>query len=435
MHRLRRLLAAVTMVACGGTLAGEDRLVVVTGYHANVTEPYRQAFVAAHPEVDVTILWRESRAAIDSIESREAGGADVYWGASPANFRRLAAAGRLAPLGAEIGALPERIGDFPLVASDRSSTAFELAGYGFIVNRGLCQDNQLTPPADWADLERAEYAGHLLLPVPSRQGTARLPYEILLQAYGWDEGWRRIARIVGNGQLLPPDVSSLSDAVAKGSKAIGVSIDFYARDTLDGDDNVGFIYPRLAAYSVAEVGVLTDAPNPELAREFVRFVLSEQGQQILTTKGIERLPIHPEVYRKARLAYNPYALDQARPVAYSLELAGKREGLLAALFDATLTDQHELLVATLHTLREAERVAGSDSRARADLDRARQLIGAPPLTAAAANDDAMRQRFPLGGAEQWDATARQQYAAWQQQAAAQLREAASIATAIKDRTR
>lgn len=435
MNLCKLAMAAVIATAARGTVGAEDQLVVVTAYHTNVSEPFRAAFVAAHPGIEVKMLWRESRAALDAIENREEGGADVYWGASPGNFRALAGNKLLAELGAERGDLPERIGEFPLIAADRSSTAFELAGYGFIINRKLSNQNRLEQPRDWLDLERPEYAGQLLLPVPSQQGTARLPYEILLQAHGWEEGWRHIARMAANGQLLPPDVSSLSDAVAAGTKPIGISIDFYARGTMEGDDNIAFVYPKTAAYSAAEVGILADAPHPDNAREFVRFLLSVEGQRMLTMKSIERLPIHPEVYRTATTpaSYNPYALDRFRPVAYSQDLAGQRGEVLSALFDATITEQHALLVATMQALRDAEQAAGSDQNARLELERARQSIGVPPIEEAAANSPELRRRFPLGGMDKWDTAARQQYAAWRDQAAAQLRQAAAVASAVRKR--
>lgn len=429
--RMKYLLVSLALVAFASQAgaAGDDRLIVVTGYHANVSEPFRAAFAAAHPGVEVTVLWRESQAAIDAINERAEGGVDVYWGASPANYQSLAATGRLAPLGAERGTLPDRIGPLPIVDADRRFTAFELAGYGLIVNRAYLAKLGLAIPTDWQDLDSPAYRGHVLFPVPSRQGTARLLYEILLQAYGWEEGWKMISRIAAQADLLPPDSAFVTDEIAAGRKGIGLAIDFFARGSMAGHPDVGFIYPRTAAYSVAQVGVLADAPHPDAARQFVSFLLSADAQRMLLAEGIERLPINPAVYREpgSTVAYDPYAPNAGMPVAYDSARAVARQGLVSALFDAMVTEPHAALVETWTLLREAERQAGSDTLARADLERARKLIGMPPISEADSDNPEIANQFPLGSSDAWSSQARQRHAEWRQRVTANLTEAATIA--------
>jgi hypothetical protein len=78
-------------------------------------------------------------------------------------------------------------------------------------------------------------------------------------------------------------------------------------------------------------------------------------------------------------------------------------------------------------LREAERQVGSGARARADLERARKLIGTPPVSEADSDTPAIADLFPLGSTDDWSSQAKQRYAEWQRRVTANLTEAATIA--------
>jgi ABC-type Fe3+ transport system substrate-binding protein len=431
MRPIQSFTFCALLILAALATAGDNRLVVVTGYHENVSVPFREAFMAANPGVEVTILWHESEAALAAIDERAEGGVDVYWGASPANFHALALAKRLKPLGTERGNLPEHIGDLPLGDPEQHYTAFELAGYGFIVNRTYLEKHKLPAPSDWTDLARDDYAGHLLLPVPSRQGTARLPYEILLQAQGWEKGWRLIMTMAAHADLLPPGTASLSDQVAAGQKGVGLAIDFYARGSVAGHADASFTYPKTAAYSIARVGILADAPHPESARRFVAFLLSTEGQGILLRPGIDRLPVNPLVYRQkqARVNFDPYAVGASTPAPYELELAIRREGVVSALFDAMITEPHAKLVETWRLIQSAEQKAKSDSEALARLAQARDLLVTPPIDETGAGDSEIQALFPLG-VDSWSQAARDRYAVWRKRIDGNLEAAVSTARAV-----
>src|SRR5262249_8816511 len=83
--------------------------------------------------------------------------------------------------------------------------------------------------------------------------------------------------------------------VAQGEAAAGLAIDFYGRSEgqalradarLSGresplSDRVGYIDPRGAVYIDADpVSILRACPHPDLARRFVEFCLSVEGQSL-----------------------------------------------------------------------------------------------------------------------------------------------------------
>ncbi len=81
-----------------------------------------------------------------------------------------------------------------------------------------------------------------------------------------------------------PDVRSLLTKIAAGELDAGI---VYVTDAASAGDAVESIAipDENAVEATYPVAVLTDAPNPEAAAEFVVFVLSAQGREILAGFG------------------------------------------------------------------------------------------------------------------------------------------------------
>ena len=82
----------------------------------------------------------------------------------------------------------------------------------------------------------------------------------------------------GNGGILK--------AVAGGQSAYGVIVDYLPiREAAKGSP-VNFVFPTEGVSAVTEpVAILKTAKNPEAAKAFVDFLLSEEGQKLAATQG------------------------------------------------------------------------------------------------------------------------------------------------------
>ena len=99
-------------------------------------------------------------------------------------------------------------------------------------------------------------------------------------------------KALSNAGVIPaidtnePDVRALLTKIEVGELDAGIT---YVTDIVSADDGVeGIDIPQdvnqVVEYSIA---VLSEAPNPEAAADFVEFVLSDEGQTILADYGFE----------------------------------------------------------------------------------------------------------------------------------------------------
>ena len=88
----------------------------------------------------------------------------------------------------------------------------------------------------------------------------------------------------GNGAVL--------SALASGSKAYGVLVDYMAiREKAKGAP-IEFVFPTEGVTLVTEpVAMLKGSQHPAQARAFIDFVLSQAGQELVLKQGY--LPAHP----------------------------------------------------------------------------------------------------------------------------------------------
>ena len=153
-------------------------------------------------------------------------------------------------------------------------------------------------PASWKDLLKPEAKGQVAMPSPLTSGAATIHMATLTndEALGWDyyEG------LAGQGTLPEGGNGGVYKAVAGGEKLYGMVVDFLPiRGEADGAP-VEFVFPSEGVSAVTEpVAILSSARNPEAAKAFVDFLLSEDGQRLAAEQGY--LPAHPDVGAAAGL--------------------------------------------------------------------------------------------------------------------------------------
>lgn len=106
--------------------------------------------------------------------------------------------------------------------------------------------------------------------------------------------WGRLAESLGrNNAQLFCCTSDILDRVADGRLLIGYNVlGSYALERIAGDPRIGLILPSDYTLILARAGFISrDARQPDLARDFLRFLLSEAGREILATKSRLLSPI------------------------------------------------------------------------------------------------------------------------------------------------
>jgi len=256
-----------------------------------------------------------------------------------------------------------------------------LSSFGIVYNRDVVKLLGLNEPTTWADLADPRYYGNVALADPAHSGSIRVTYDAILQRYGWARGVRTLRRVFANARYFAPGASKVPVDVTSGEAAAGMCIDFYGRfqaqtvgpgKVVDGP-RAGYVAPNGATVVTADpIGMVRGAPSPTLARRFIEFVLSRQGQALwnfhvgaevvapdgTVLRGPDRFALRRSPIRRDMYAHftehmadpvNPYHIARALP-----EGTPSYFMVLPDLLHAMCMDIHEELKAAWRAIGRTE---------------------------------------------------------------------------------
>jgi hypothetical protein len=275
------------------------------------------------------------------------------------------------------------------------------------------------------DLGREEFFKKLAIVDPTKSSSVQKAFELLIQqqmqicydlgkaalgtdqldgdderiavAEGCENGLRLIQRIVANGQYFTESTTRPMVDVSAGNCLAGIAVDFYGfaeakhLEERSGSRRFRFVIPSNGgAPSPDPIGMFRGAPNPALAKAFIEFIVSLDGQKILdfnlhTPGGPERttmrrMPILRTIYDPR---YDQYRCDPtANPYKASASFVF-HDGWTRPVFDVigplvklAFLDLHGELSAAMGAIIAARREGRT-----ADADAAYAILSAmDPLT-------------------------------------------------------
>jgi ABC-type Fe3+ transport system substrate-binding protein len=399
------LLAATLTLAATSTLAPasafaqaiENRLVIVTSFSKDVTDPFAQAFQKKYPGTRVEVQNRNTNAAVTFIRETRSSPPDIMWASAPDAFEVLKKDKLLFKYQSQAPGIAQKVGTYPINDPDGFFTGFAASGYGIMFNTRYLRANNIPAPKEWEDLKKPVYFGHVGISAPSRSGTTHLTVETVLQGEGWDKGWATLLEIGGNLAQVSDRSFGVPDAVNSGQYGVGIVIDFFGLSAKASGFPVEFVYPSVTTIVPANVGIIANAKNQKAAEAFVEFLLSDEGQQILLDPKIQRLPVRLATYDKAPAGYpNPFKdTSIGAKVSFKAELSEARYELLNSLYDRVVTFRLKELNAAWKAIHDAEQRLGANASAAAKglLAQARKLATSVPITEKEASDPAIAGAF------------------------------------------
>jgi len=236
----------------------------------------------------------------------ESGKVDLAWGGGPTLFDSLL--NFWAPMNYDVlinilNKLPNDIGGVPMKRFDPNGkviwVAAAISSFGLTVNKEKLAQWKIDKPTRWVDLASPSL---ILLPSPqvgiadpTRSTSNTRIYEIILQAYGWEEGWRILTLIAANSKVYDSS-DAVREGVISGEIAIGTTIDFYGYTAMMKNPNAEYIIPvNESIVNGDPIALAKGSRNSVAAQAFIAWVLSE-GQKIWLDPEINRMPINPEVF-------------------------------------------------------------------------------------------------------------------------------------------
>ena len=309
MKRVIIVLTALLMgFMCFGGIATpqpiENELYLITPVSKDVHDPALKAFAAYakkkwNVDVKTSAVVQGTPVAYGQIlEWRGKPQADVFWGGEGTLFDALAKEGLLDNVKIPQKAwdeIPASIGKpvgLPLKDSKKFWVGTVLEPYGLIYQPKLLQRLGVTIK-DWDDLLNPKLKGHIAQCTPDRSSSSHASYEVILAMHGWEKGWEWLTKLAANTGIFTARSRDVPSVVSKGEFAVGFAVPSYmAFAELLGGYDVKFVYPSNAYVTPEPMAVLKGAPHAKAGHAFIEFLLSEEGQQLLSSLGV--YPITPK---------------------------------------------------------------------------------------------------------------------------------------------
>lgn len=332
---------------------------------------------------------------------------DLFFGGGAYDFQQAAGKGFLVDCGF-LRAHPEMFGDGPGQISPFISGEpyWDLHGrwIGTVISSyGICYNPEALqrlgiaqPPKRWADLTSPQYFHAIALANPTQSGSVNKTFEMVIQQQiqeriggrevtpeeeqvatreGWKMGMRLLMKIGANARYFTDSSTKIVMDVAAGEAAAGMAIDFYGRfqneavRQADGSSRLQYVNAEGGtSFGVDPIGIFRGAPHVDVAKEFIAFIMSPEGQKLWNLKvgapggpqhyALRRLPVLPSMYAPEYRALrsdpevDPY--EQARAFFYHAQWTAPLFRQIAFIFRVMCIDAHEELQIAWAELQKAQ---------------------------------------------------------------------------------
>ena len=393
LFRAPRVALMMVATAWLASTSHAGTVTVVTSFPKELTQAYKSAFEKANPTIKVEILNKNTVQGIAYVRELPVGQRpDVFWASAPDAFEVLAGQNLLDNV-ADLAnkAVPAKVGNYPINNPKGLYLGQALAGYGLMWNTRYMAANKLPAPAQWADLTKPVYFGHVAMSSPSRSGTTHLTVETVLQGEGWDKGWSQMLQIAGNCAAITERSFGVPDGVNNGQFGIGLVIDFFGLAGKYSGFPVEFIYPNVTAVVPANIALVAGGKNAAEAKKFIAYTVSAEGQELLLDPKISRLPILPPEAMKGKVPAgypNAFEIAKRAKVSFDSDLSESRYNVVSAMFDQTITFRLKDLQAATQAIHAAEAALSKKPNAGAAglVKQARDLAFSPVVGAGMAGN-------------------------------------------------
>ena len=333
---------------------------------------------------------------------------DLFFGGGAFDFQSQAAAGYLVdcefvgkhPEIFNERVIPQTLSGEPFYDPQGRWMGSVVSSFGIVYNTdSLARLGIAQPPSRWDDLGDPAYFHEIALANPTQSSSVNKSFEMLIQqqmqaevemrrakeaggklspeqeaeavAAGWTRAMQLLMRIGANARYFTNASTKIAIDVGAGEAAAGMTIDFYGRfeseavRRADGSSHVGYVNAvGGTSVGVDPIGLFRGAPNADVAKEFIAFVMSPEGQRLWNWKvgtpggpqryALRRMPILPALYApefkplRSDPEVNPYEL--AKTFTYHEKWSAPLYRGIAFVFRVMCIDTHDELTEAWQTL-------------------------------------------------------------------------------------
>jgi ABC-type Fe3+ transport system substrate-binding protein len=149
-----------------------------------------------------------------------------------------------------------------------------------LYNEKVLKSLQLPPPKTWHDLLDPMYRGNIVTTLPYASGTMHETVEIILQGFGEEEGWKYLRLLAAQLARFSTGSTDTTQLVSRGEVPIGLAQpQMNAMAARKDGFPVKDLLPEKTILVPEAVALLKGAPNEKVAKIFLDWLFSEEGQK------------------------------------------------------------------------------------------------------------------------------------------------------------
>ena len=344
-------------------------LTIVTRHDTTITTKFKNEFLASQIAADygitgMTFLQATTDEGWKTLLEDPARGVDIAWGGGPALFATMHK-WNLLKLIDNITLIdwindkcPDEIAGAQMKVNDSSGNFWYVANavssFGFTVNHDFLDQYGLEVPNTWDDLASPAYyinptVRAVSMGDPPLTTSNTKIYHIILQAFGWEEGWSILTRMAANSGIYPGSVDTRAAAVS-GEVGIAMTIDFYGVIAKRENPNTEYIIPEGQSIVNGDpIALGINCDNLAASEAFLQYLFSEEGQTVWMHEGLDRLPVNEAAFNttygetRTDLKASFDGLEDNQGIEFNETLAAEYLDTTIYYFHETLVEPHSLL--------------------------------------------------------------------------------------------
>ncbi|MHA1200028.1 MAG: ABC transporter substrate-binding protein [Candidatus Heimdallarchaeaceae archaeon] len=350
-------------------------LTIVTRYDTIICEEFKERFLATTEAIalnitDIEFLQATTDEGWKKLLQDPSKSVDIAWGGGTLLFTKMDNLGLLYHINPST--------DSDLFTIINTTVPYALAGskmkelnevgdliwaantiyiFGFLVNHDFLDAYGLPIPTVFEELATPTYylsenETSIALLEPLSSSFFSTIFHVVLQNFGWEEGWKILTRIGANSEFYDGYISP-REAVVDGVEGIAFTTDFYGRMSNRVNPSCEYIIPEGQAKVMADpiaIGKYVDDYDASVA--FMNYIYSPEGLATWLIPSLDRLPVNdsafltPEgsLYTDLYELYNGSYYEE--PLLFDETLAWSILDISKSYFHNTITINHDLLRTT-----------------------------------------------------------------------------------------
>ena len=282
---IRKLMLGAAAVAVSALLAvpafaQKTKITVYTALENDQLGPYKQAFEAAH--ADVEIAWvRDSTGVVTArlLAEKDNPRADVIWGLGASSIALFDSMGMLQPY------TPKGVDQIkPVFRSPANPVTWTGMDAWLAV---MCYNTveggkkNIPKPASWADLANPVYKDSIVMPHPASSGTGYQAVYAWLQLMGEKGGWEFMDKLHNNIAVYTHSGSAPCVQAAKGERVIGIGFDMRGAKEKTAGAPIDIILAKEGApWDMEATAIIKGTKNLAAAQKLADFAVSKGAYEL-----------------------------------------------------------------------------------------------------------------------------------------------------------